>query len=41
MAPECMAMRGEEVIVCDSGNNRIQVFKLDGTFVLQWVPTRI
>ena len=31
-----MAVRGNEVIVSDYGNHRMQVFGLDGTFVRQW-----
>ena len=29
-------MWGQEVVVCDRANHRVQVFGLDGTFVRQW-----
>ena len=29
-------MKGKEIIVCDSSNNRIQVFGVDGAFVREW-----
>ena len=34
--PNRVVVKGEEVIVVDSGNHRVQVFGLDGTFVRQW-----
>jgi hypothetical protein len=34
--PQGVAVRGSEVIVCDHGNNRVQVFGVDGVFVRQW-----
>ena len=27
---------GGDIVVCDAGNNRVQVFRSDGTFVRQW-----
>ena len=29
-------MNGDEVLVTDSENNRVQVFGVDGSFVRQW-----
>ena len=34
--PKGMCVSGEEVFVCDSYNNRIQVFGRDGSFLRQW-----
>ena len=34
--PRAVAVRGEEVIVCDDDDHRIQVFGLDGNFLRQW-----
>ena len=31
-----VAVKGNEVVVCDYNNRRVQVFGLDGTFVRQW-----
>jgi len=31
-----VVVNGDEVIVADNGNNRVQVFSLDGSFVQQW-----
>lgn len=35
-----VAVRGDEVLVADCHNNRLQVFRLDGTFVSAWGPPR-
>ena len=34
--PYAVAVWGQEVVVCDRDNHRVQVFGLDGTFVRQW-----
>ena len=31
-----VAVNGDEVLVADDGNHRVQVFGLDGSFVRQW-----
>lgn len=36
--PSAVAMRGHEVIVVDTSNDCVQVFRLDGTFVRKWEP---
>ena len=34
--PAAVAEKGEEVLVCDMDNQRVQVFGLDGTYKRQW-----
>ena len=34
--PECIVINNDEIIICDKRNHRIQVYKLDGTFLRQW-----
>jgi sugar lactone lactonase YvrE len=34
--PSGIAIYGERVYVADSGNNRVQVFDLNGAFILEW-----
>lgn len=39
IAPIGIAINGEELFVSDSGNNRIQVFDLDGSFLREFGST--
>ena len=36
IGPGGIAVSGEEVFVCDHYSNRVQVFRLDGTYRRQW-----